>query len=76
MDVNPPSSYFRTNRTRSRLGQRSLETGGFTLIELIVVVLIIAVLATIGTNLMGAREKAYLAVMKADLKNLASEEVL
>ena len=49
-------------------------TGGFTLIELIVVVLIIAILATIGANLIGAREKAFLSVMQADLRNLATEQ--
>jgi len=51
-------------------------TVGFTLIELLVVVVILGILATIGTNVIGAREKAYLAVMKADLKNLASEQEL
>ena len=47
-------------------------TGGFTLIELMVVVVILGIVATIGANLIGARDKAFLAVMKADLRNLAS----
>ena len=35
-------------------------------------VLIIGLLATVGAILIGAREKAFLAVMKADLRNLVS----
>jgi len=44
------------------------------LIEMLVVVVILGILATIGSNLMGARDKAYIAVMKADLHNLATEQ--
>jgi hypothetical protein len=42
--------------------------------ELLVVVVILGILATLGFRLIGAREKAYLAVMKADLHNLAAEQ--
>ena len=48
--------------------------GGFTLIEMMVVVVVLGILAAIDTNLIGACEKAYLAVMKADLKNIATEQ--
>ena len=53
-----------------------LATGGFTLIELMVVVVVLGILATIGANMIGAREKAFVTVMKADLKNLATEQAL
>jgi len=48
--------------------------GGFTLVELLVVVAILGILATLGFRIVGAREKAFLAVMKADLHNLAAEQ--
>jgi len=51
-----------------------LVTGGFSLIELMVVVVILGIVATIGANLIGARNKAFLTVMKADLRNLATEQ--
>ena len=63
-------------RAGIRQKPRLRATGGFTLIELLVVVVILGILATIGSNLMGAREKAYIAVMKADLHNLATEQAL
>ena len=37
--------------------QRLRATGGFTLIELMMVVVVMGILATIGTNLIDAREK-------------------
>lgn len=53
----------------------STKKKGFTLIELLIVVVIIGILAAIAIpKFSNTKEKAYLAAMKADLRNLATYE--
>ena len=50
---------------------------GFTLIELLIVVVIIGIIASIAIpKFANTKDKAYLASMKSDLRNLATAEFL
>lgn len=48
---------------------------GFTLIELLIVMVVIAILATIGVNrFWAAKDRALLATITGDLRNMAAEQ--
>jgi prepilin-type N-terminal cleavage/methylation domain-containing protein len=72
----PASDPFRTFGRTSLKGRRGvLGRRGFTLIELLMVVVIIGLLASVLIpRFANSRERAILATMKTDLRNLASAQ--
>src|SRR5216110_144451 len=61
--------------TDPRAGGLYMNRKGFTLIELLIVVVIIGILAAIAIpKFANTKEKAYLASMKSDLRNLVTAE--
>ena len=48
---------------------------GFTLIELLVTVVILGILASISMRVINVKEKAYIAAMKSDLRNLTLAQI-
>jgi type IV pilus assembly protein PilA len=60
---------------REHMGERMKNRKGFTLIELMVVVLIISLLASIAVpKLTGSKNKARLASVKSDIRNLMTAQ--
>jgi prepilin-type N-terminal cleavage/methylation domain-containing protein len=51
-----------------------MTTRGFTLVELLTAMVLLAVLAALSIKVVDARRQAYLAVMQSDLRNLATAQ--
>src|SRR3989442_1601322 len=70
-----PSQGLTAPRPFAPGGVAAMSRNGFPLIELLIVVVIIGLLATIAIpKFSNTKEKAYVAAMKSDLRNLATAE--
>ena len=56
--------------------RRNSRDEGFTLIELLVTVVVLAILASISLKVIDAKEAAYIAVMKSNLRTLTLAETI
>src|SRR5881275_2375395 len=69
------ASLGRTNNSTSGSSKMRTNKKGFTLIELLIVVVIIGILAAIAIpKFANTKDKAYVAAMKSDLRNVATYE--
>ena len=59
--------------TRAR---RKVRDDGFTLIEMLVTVVVLAILASISIKVVDAKEKAYIAVLKSNLRTLTLAQTI
>ncbi len=54
--------------------RRANHTKGFTLIEMLVTIVVLGILATISMRVVTVKEKAYIAAMKSDLRNVTTAQ--
>lgn len=55
--------------------RRANHTKGFTLIEMLITTVVIGILVTISMRVLNVKEKAYVAAMKSDLRNLTTAQL-
>lgn len=62
-------------RSSMRRRRRANHSKGFTLIELLITVVVLGILASISIRVIDIKEKAYIAAMKSDLRNLTLAQI-